>query len=304
MPSATRHTTPIIVEVRPDKLAPPPSDLSPSTPPSPKAVRFAPQPSGLVTGYSRPLTTTEAWSLYHFERHARQCRTCCDPYTSYLRHDRLCSTGYALAQDVAIHVYHHGDQIYTTQKEGDKPVRVEVSHDYSRTRSLLKSLDRHARRRAPVVSYEQYPPVTVRYESPRTGTYREDYGQADVVVQPASSQPSRKHRDSTTYRYLAVQTPTSEAPSSSTEASAMTRKPTEERLKRGSLYERDMQRPNKEYKVVIRQPADEEKRRRREDREREKGKDREGKKHRERRGDGEEDRRKERWRERVQERGR
>lgn len=209
-----------------------------------------------------------------------------------------------MAQDVAIHVYHHGDHVYTTQKEGDKPVRVEVPHDYNRTKSLLKSLDYHVRRQAPVVSYDPYPPVTGSYISPRRNTYREDYGKADVFIQPASSQPMRKHRDSTKYRYLAVQQPSSEARSSTTETSAATRKPNEERPKRGSLYERDMQRPKKEYKVVIRQPADEGKRRRREERDREKERDRDERKHRERRGDGEEDRRRERRREREKERER
>lgn len=295
MPSATRVTTPIIVEVKPDKLAPPTSDFSSSTPPSPKAVRFAPRPSELVTGYSRPLTTTEAWSLYHFECHARKCLTCSDPYTSSLHHNRLCSTGHALAQDVAIHVYHRGDQVYSTRKEDGNFVRVEVPHDYNRTKSLLKSLDYHVRRKPPVVSYEQYSPVAVRYTSPRTSTSREDYSKADVVIEPASSQPPRKHRDSTKYRHLAVQNSSPEVPSSSMDASNTARKTTEERPKRGSLYERDMQRPKKEYRVVIRQPADEDKRRRREER------DREERKHRERNDDREEDRRRERRRTRAKE---
>ena len=41
------------------------------------AMPFGFQSSSTVI--TRPLTPAEAWSLYHFERHARECSTCHDP---------------------------------------------------------------------------------------------------------------------------------------------------------------------------------------------------------------------------------
>lgn len=253
-----QNTTPIIVEVRPNNFKGP-SSLSPATPPSPKAVRFA--SAEPVSGVSRPLNPTEAWSLYHFETHARQCQDCIDPYSVYLNGRRLCPTGHALAQDVAIHVCHREGEVYSTKKDSHKYVRVEIPYGYDQVRGLLRSLDsgvRRSERTVPIISYDRTYPVSPRRREPEP----EPEERAEAIVEPAQT-PRR--RETTRYRYDVK--PPSSTVDEDTQASRARRRETEERSKRGSLYEKDMQRPRKEYRVEVREPADAEARRRRRERE-------------------------------------
>jgi len=50
---------------------------------------------------SRPVDTAESWAAYHFERHARKCAWCYNPYEVHRNHEQLCDTGHGLAQQLA-----------------------------------------------------------------------------------------------------------------------------------------------------------------------------------------------------------
>jgi len=79
---------------------------------------------------SRPLTPQEAWSLYHYETHARACHTC--------NGHRMCDLGYDLSQDVQVHVWKHDNQLCSTLADSEGQwVRVEVPRGYGWTRSML-----------------------------------------------------------------------------------------------------------------------------------------------------------------------
>jgi hypothetical protein len=241
--SSTRrqYTTSVTVEV------------TPSTPPSPKAVRFA-----STEALSRPVSQTEAWSLFHFESHARQCGECRDPYYVYLKGRRLCPIGHALAQDVAIHVCSRQNEIYSNAKDNHKYVRVEMPHGYDQARGLLRSLDRSVRkieRTVSIISYDRTYPVSPRRREKPASDY-EDNG-------PVSIEPARTPRKPASTRYTydpQTQVATEETDSSTSKAK---QREIEERFKRGSLYEKDMQRPKKEYRVEVREPVEAESRRRR-----------------------------------------
>jgi hypothetical protein len=236
MPSS-RQTKPIIIAAsRPTHNH---STLSPSTPPSPKQVRFAPRSAELA---SRPLTPQEAWSLYHFETHARGCRLCSS--------HSLCSAGYGLSQDVQILVCQRGGEICSTRPDSEgKWIRVEIPHGYDRARSML-GVERK-KKHAPIVSYD-IEPQPIRRRERRDSVYVE---------------PARTHRDDEKRsrhkpeRYEVVEV----TPVPRYEAGEPVRLP--ERTKRGSLYESDMRRPRREYRIEERTP---ERKERGEDREREK----------------------------------
>lgn len=225
------------------------SHLSPSTPPSPKQVRFAHPSTELA---SRPLTPQEAWSLYHYETHARACRSC-DGRSS-------CDIGYGLSQDVRVHVWKHDKQLCSTRPDSEgRWVRVEIPHGYGWTKSMLgvertrSSGDKQPRKsttkKSPVVSYDEpQPRPAPRKTEPRNDS-RND---GNVYVEPArtfinnSNNESDKRSRHKPERYEVVEV----APTY--EQGGPVRLP--ERAKRGSLYESDMRRPRREYRVEERMP--------------------------------------------------
>lgn len=238
MSSSRRNSVrPVIVEVKPERRL---SSHSPLTPPSPKAVRFAPRSNNAI---SRPLSTIEAWSLYHFENHARHCAACYNPLEVVQRGGQLCDAGHGLAQDVAYHVYHREGEFYSTSKDNSKLVRIEIPPGYNQLRSLLKSMDRALRSypmSSPIISYDRtYPIAPRRFDNQ---TEREN-----VIVEPAISRSkfhSRKSKHkSTRYSTVVLNDDVDDfsikAPSSS---------------RRGTLYEQDMQRKKDGYRVEIREP--------------------------------------------------
>ncbi|QIX01754.1 hypothetical protein AMS68_007271 [Peltaster fructicola] len=152
MPSAARRV-PAAVEVHSDNDS---SRASVGSSSPPKSVRF-PDHAEIITGVTRPLTPTEAWSLYYFEIHARSCKTCHQPYQTVVNGGRLCSEGHDLAYDVAMHVYHRDGQVYSVKREKSRDIRVEVPHGYDRLVALLKAMEQRASRKprlAPIISYE------------------------------------------------------------------------------------------------------------------------------------------------------
>ena len=258
---SSQSTRPVIVEVRPSNV----SNIAPSTPPaSPntKKARFA---STVVEGYTRPLTPTEAWSLWNFEAHASGCRSCYDPLRVHIRRERLCAEGHALALDVAEHVYHHAGEVYSNTKDDHKPVRVEVHPDYKHVRSLLQAMDRALRstsRTVPVVSYDRSYPVSPRRQSSpaRSDERREERRERErrpdesryekVTVEPASH-TSHRRSSHKSKRYSTVVV---DEDVESTAVSQPERKP---ESRKGSLYDAEIerQREDKGYVVEIREPS-------------------------------------------------
>jgi hypothetical protein len=54
-----------------------------------------------IESISRPVNTSESWACYHFERHARKCAHCHNPYEVHRNREQLCNVGHRLAQEVA-----------------------------------------------------------------------------------------------------------------------------------------------------------------------------------------------------------
>ena len=246
---------PVIVEVKPDAAT---SNIAPSSPASPKAVRFASEDRA-----SRQLTSTEAWSLYHFENHARHCPACHDPLAVYRRREQLCPVGHGLAYDVACHVYHLNGDVYSTTKDShSKLVRVEVPHGYAQTRSLLRSMDHRLRshRTPPIVSYDRSYPISAR----KSWTPESEPEKAILESATSSSSSSRRPPMHRPVRYSTVVVDNDDiedvsaiTSTPSTTTSSLTRE------RRGTLYEKELQRKPKEYRVEIREPSDARKERRR-----------------------------------------
>ncbi|KAK0772959.1 hypothetical protein LTR91_019637 [Friedmanniomyces endolithicus] len=247
MPSARRvnYST---VEVRPDG-ATSKSNIAPSSPGSPKAVRFAPS----AKAEPRALLPIEAWSLYHLETHCRQCDDCYAP--SHVR--QLCAIGHGLASDVAEHFYRLDGKVYSRTKDNHKLVQVELPREYVHVAQLLKSMEsipRTSTRAAPVISYDRTYPAPARRI---TLDEEEDYRKGTkVTIEPArthsKTQNHSKHR-STRYRTVIVE-----------DEDTAARTPVQKE-RRGSLYYDDMARQRKEeYEVEIRQPHRKERRRDRE----------------------------------------
>lgn len=279
MPSSRGQQTvkPVIVEVKPSNVGG--SNIAPSSPPaSPntKKARFA---STLVEGYTRPLTTTEAWSLYNFELHARQCRLCNEPLRVIQRGDALCESGHALMLDVAEHVYYHAGEVYSRTKDDHKPVRVEIQPGYYQLRSLLQAMDRtsrSARRTVPIVSYDQtYAETPRRRSSPKRREQRregrrererreEDNEYEKVTIEPASSTSRRRtSHKSKLYSTVVVDNDVEATSSRQPERKSESRK--------GSLYDAEIERQKKDkgYVVEIREPSSKGREREREQRRKE-----------------------------------
>ncbi|KAK5113223.1 hypothetical protein LTR62_003559 [Meristemomyces frigidus] len=247
MPSArgNKFTT---VEVKPDG-APVRSNLAPASPNSPKAVRFAPSPKA----ESRALTQAEAWSLYHFEKHAQTCRACNNPLEAH----RLCETGQGLAQDVAGYVHRIDGVVYSRTMDNGKLVPVDIPTSYVHARQLLKSMERPPRsttRTVPIISYEQAHPVSTRQAAPRQGDNYADTSR--VVLEPHRSErrsDPRSQRKST--KHVAFD-------GEDNAAAATPRRPlVSEQDRRGSLYLDDLQKQRREaYRVEYREPEQRERR--------------------------------------------
>lgn len=270
--------TPVIVEVRPSDARVSTTNLAPSSPPgspSTKKARFA---NELVDGVTRPLNPTEAWSLWHFETHARQCRDCYDSLNPRSKGFRLCGEGNALAQDVAEHVYYQGGEIYSRTTDSNRnPVRVEIVPGYDQVRSLLQTTRTRSPRTVPVVNYD-YPSrrhsSPSRQPEPRPEQPRRRYTdeRAYVEIEPATTIPRRKsshkpRRYGTVVVVDDVEKPQPE-PSRQPERKPESRK--------GQLYDADVERRKRDkgYVVEVREPSS---------RDRERDRDRERERERERR---------------------
>ncbi|KAF2429341.1 hypothetical protein EJ08DRAFT_698481 [Tothia fuscella] len=96
-----------------------------------------------VTGMSRPLRNDEHWSLYYFEKHAVECRSCHDPLKVSRAGKQLCDKGHQLAIDVASLIFRRKDgDVYSRTREEGQEVRVEIPQGYDQTLSLLRAIQR------------------------------------------------------------------------------------------------------------------------------------------------------------------
>ena len=260
MPSS-RSSKPIIIPATKSSHNVHHPNLAPSTPPSPKQVRFAHPSTELA---SRPLTPQEAWSLYHFETHARTCRSCDSR--------AFCDAGYSLSQDVRVHVWKHDKQLCSTRPDSEgRWVRVEIPHGYGCTKAMLgvertrSDKSKKSIRSTPIVSYDPEPRPAVRKTEPRNSS-RDNNVYIEPARTPKDSDRRARHRPE---RYEVVEV----APKY--EKGGPVRLP--ETVKKGSLYESDMRRPRREYRIEERAPE------RGQDRERQTEKEREDRRERRRR---------------------
>lgn len=128
-----------------------------------RMVGFLPNP---VESVCRPLSAEESWPLYYFERHARHCVHCYQPYEVHRSENRLCDRGHVLAQDVVYYFYGKAGQHYSTSIEGGNLVLVEIPDEFVHIKGLLRAMDRTIRiRQGHNLSYDR-----TYYVPPRTPT--------------------------------------------------------------------------------------------------------------------------------------
>lgn len=211
-----------MVEVQPDYVV---SNKIPSSPSSTaKSVRFAPTSENES---SRPLTTIEAWSLYNFEIHARQCSQCS-------KISQLCDIGSGLAQDVACHVFSRDSDIWsvTKDKKSNTFVRVEVPHGYTQLRKLLRSTERGLR------THKMSVPTFIDYTRVYPVSGRRITSDKDAFIESASTtRVPRSHRYSNKDDDISID------PVRFTS-----------RERRGTLYHLDAQRRRDRVPVEVREP--------------------------------------------------
>jgi hypothetical protein len=207
------------------------STLSPGSPPSQKQVRFADRSTDQV---SRILTPEEAWSLYHYETHARGCGQC--------RTLLLCTTGRGLAQDVGSFVRQRGREICSTRPNDDGTwIRVEIPRNYSRTKAMLGAKRKRKREK-------EYAPTIVTYDTePRPDPKQEP---RYLYIEPARTRGDDRvysiYKDamlSPRVRYDSEGEPT--------------RLPERSRMDTRRLFE-NTERPLRDYRIEVRTPGESE----------------------------------------------
>jgi hypothetical protein len=161
----------------------------------------------LVTGVSRPLTNTEDWTLYYFERHASQCHSCRNPYKVHKSGKQLCDIGHELAVEVAELLFsiRSDGEIYSRTADDYQEVRVEIPIAYGQIMGLFKAIQRSGHgflKQAPSYDRHYYVAPRVRTTSTRHPESRlaEDTMPLPTtsshnirLVQP-SSLPNRHHK--------------------------------------------------------------------------------------------------------------
>ena len=121
-----------------------PTRVIPRSPKSDCHVGFADE---VVTGYSRPLSNSEHWTLYFFEEHAGNCDQCADPLRIHKSGRQLCEKGHEHAVEVARLVYfsRSRDGVFSRTREDEREVRVEIPAKYVQTMGLLRAIQRALR---------------------------------------------------------------------------------------------------------------------------------------------------------------
>lgn len=153
-----------------------------------------------VTGYSRPVTNDEQWTMYYFEAHAAQCQACEDPLRVSKEGRRLCDEGFRLAVDVATYLYClSNNEVYSRQQENGRDVRVECPRDYLQSISLLKAINRAVRKGdcflpKPKSHDKNYPVESRPTSSHKKEEVRPRPRYETKIVEPKSPRPKQKPR--------------------------------------------------------------------------------------------------------------
>ncbi|KAI4738164.1 hypothetical protein E4T50_11362 [Aureobasidium sp. EXF-12298] len=153
-----------------------------TSPPSPKGVRFS-DTSSIISGFSRPLTSEEAWLLFDFETHSRDCRQCISPYRRWQERASLCHKGTQMSKRIAEAMYMQNGKVFERYTRFKKPSQVEIPHTYTYLREQLLVLEesaaiRHARRQE-----EQRPRVRVHNDSNRGNDEPHRSSSTEVVIE-------------------------------------------------------------------------------------------------------------------------
>lgn len=136
---------------------------------------------GYVTSISRPVTNDEHWTLYYFEIHARNCKSCFDPLGVAKLERQFCSEGHELAVDVARLVFLRKDvEVYSREKEDHKEVRVELPYDYSQCLGLLKAIQQALKKGERFINPNPTPYHKVRVTPPELTETRSAPNRKDV----------------------------------------------------------------------------------------------------------------------------
>jgi hypothetical protein len=101
--------------------------------------------------YSRRPRSDEEFVMEHFHRHAKRCKDCYDPYSTYVKGGSLCDQGHRLAQDVAGYMYSKGGRAYSMldRESLSQRVQVEIPPNCDRVRGLLRAVDHGLRVQLP-----------------------------------------------------------------------------------------------------------------------------------------------------------
>ncbi|KAH0291775.1 hypothetical protein KCU62_g2502, partial [Aureobasidium sp. EXF-3399] len=163
-----------------------------TSPPSPKGVRFS-DTSSIIAGFSRPLTSEEAWLLFDFETHSRECRQCISPYRRWQEHASLCHKGLHMSKRIAEAMYMQNGKVFERYTRFKKPSQVEIPHTYTYLREQLLVLEesaaiRHARRQ----EEEQRPCVRVHNGSSRRNDEPQRSSSTEVVIEGGSRDDHRR----------------------------------------------------------------------------------------------------------------
>ncbi|KAI5196846.1 hypothetical protein E4T42_02011 [Aureobasidium subglaciale] len=174
-------------------MAPAAPAVQPSSPPSPR-VRFS-DSSSIVTSVSRPLSSEEAWLLYDFETHCRDCRQCISPYKRWQAGAPLCHKGTHMSKRVAEAIYMQKGKIFERYTRHKKPSQVEVPHTYTYLREQLLVMEeasaiRHARQQE-----EQRPSVKIHNDSHRRNDEPRRSSSTEVVIEAGRSTNDQRRRD-------------------------------------------------------------------------------------------------------------
>jgi hypothetical protein len=151
---------------------------------SSRHVGFASEP-----GYSRRPRPDEEYVMKHFNKHAKVCPYCSNPYSTDISGGWLCGQGHKLAQDVARYVYSKGGRAYSMldRESLRQRVRVEIPPNCDKVCGLLQAVEHGLRVESGgrLKSHDKNYCVPSRPEKRR---YHDDHYRGPV-------KESRRHRD-------------------------------------------------------------------------------------------------------------
>ena len=185
----------------------------------------------IVTGYSRPLSSDEHWTLYYFEEHALQCSQCFEPLRVHKTGGQLCDEGHDLAIAVARLMFysHSRGGIFSRAKEDSQETRVETPPSYRQTLGLLQAIQRALRNGDRFVKSKSLD--RTYYVPPRQPVMQHHHH--DVGFSSSSDEGRSSHRSRDSEYAVKVIEPKAPKPRSRRESMVSD-------SRRGSLYGEDM----------------------------------------------------------------